>query len=78
MKNNSFEVLVVFLPIFVAVTRMTFVYNFVAPLEIMFNNGAQFENFLFFPSEMGNFRLFQQVRCEVIVKYTNCNLLDHE
>ena len=34
--------------------------------------------FLFFPSEMGNFRLFQQARCEVIVKYTNCNLLEHE
>ena len=27
---------------------------------------------------MGNFRLFQQARCEVIVKYTNCNLLEHE
>ena len=34
--------------------------------------------FLFFPSEMGNFQLFQQARCEVIVKYTNCNLLEHE
>ena len=47
VKNSSFEVLVVFLPIFVAVTKITFVYNFVAPLEIMFNNGAQFENFFF-------------------------------
>ena len=27
---------------------------------------------------MGNFWLFQQARCEVIVKYTNCNLLEHE
>ena len=27
---------------------------------------------------MGNFRLFQQARYEVIVKYTNCNLLEHE
>ena len=27
---------------------------------------------------MGNFRLFQQARCEVIVKYTNRNLLEHE
>ena len=26
---------------------------------------------------MVNFRLFQQARCEVIVKYTNCNLLEH-
>ena len=27
---------------------------------------------------MGSFRLFQQARCEVIVKYTNFNLLEHE
>ena len=27
---------------------------------------------------MGKFRLFQQARFEVIVKYTNCNLLGHE
>ena len=27
---------------------------------------------------MGNFRLFQKARCEVITKYTNCNLLEHE
>ena len=27
---------------------------------------------------MRNFRLSQQARCEVIVKYTNCNLLEHE
>ena len=40
----------------------------------MFNNGAQF---LFFPCEIGNSWLFQQARCEVIVKYTNCNLLEH-
>ena len=36
------------------------------------------KNFFFFPSEMGNLRLFQQARFEVIVKYTNCNLLEHE
>ena len=40
----------------------------------MFNNGAQF---LFFPCEIGNSWLFQQARCKVIVKYTNCNLLEH-
>ena len=34
--------------------------------------------FIFFLSEMGSFRLFQQAKCEVIVKYTNCNLLEHE
>ena len=33
---------------------------------------------LFSPSEMGNFGLFQQARCEVSVKYTNYNLLEHE
>ena len=33
---------------------------------------------MFFPSEMGNFQLFQHTRCGVIVKYTNCNLLEHE
>ena len=27
---------------------------------------------------MGNFRLFQQARCVVIVKYIYCNLLEHE
>ena len=27
---------------------------------------------------MGNFRLFQQARCKVMVKYTNYNLLEHE
>ena len=27
---------------------------------------------------MGDFWLFQQARCEVILKYTNCNLLEHE
>ena len=27
---------------------------------------------------MGKFRLFQQAKCEVIVKCTNCNLLEHE
>ena len=32
VKNSSFEMLVVFSPIFVADTKMTFVYNFVAPL----------------------------------------------
>ena len=34
--------------------------------------------FRFFPSEIRNFRLFQQARCKVIVKYTNCNLSEHE
>ena len=27
---------------------------------------------------MGNFQRFQQARCEVIVEYTNCNLLEYE
>ena len=27
---------------------------------------------------MGNFRLFEQARCKVMVKYTNYNLLEHE
>ena len=27
---------------------------------------------------MGNFSFFQQVRCEVIVKYTNLNWLEYE
>ena len=27
---------------------------------------------------MRNFWLFQQAGCEVIAKYTNCNLLEHE
>ena len=27
---------------------------------------------------MDNFQTFQQVRCEVIVKYTNRNLLEHK
>ena len=31
MKNSSFKMLVVFSPIFVADTKITFVYNFVAP-----------------------------------------------
>ena len=33
VKNSSFEMLVVFSPIFVADTKITFVYNFVAPLK---------------------------------------------
>ena len=33
VKNRSFEMLVVFSPIFVADTKITFVYNFVAPLN---------------------------------------------
>ena len=33
VKNGSFEMLVVFSPIFVADTKITFVYNFVAPLK---------------------------------------------
>ena len=32
MRNSSFKMLVVFSPIFVADTKITFVYNFVAPL----------------------------------------------
>ena len=32
VKNNSFEMLVVFSPVFVADTKITFIYNFVAPL----------------------------------------------
>ena len=34
VKNSSFEMLVVFSPIFVADTKITFVYNFVAPLNL--------------------------------------------
>ena len=33
-------------------------------------------SFFYFRSEMRNFWFFQQARCEVIVKYTNCNLLE--
>ena len=36
MKNSSFKMLVVFSPIFVADTKITFVYNFVAPLNKQF------------------------------------------
>ena len=32
LKNSSFKILVVFSPIYVADTKITFVYNFVAPL----------------------------------------------
>ena len=32
IENSSFKMLVVFSPIFVADTKITFVYNFVAPL----------------------------------------------
>ena len=34
LKNSSFEMLVVFSPIFVANTKITFVYNFLAPLTV--------------------------------------------
>ena len=34
VKNSSFEMLVVFSSIFVADTKITFVYNFVAPLNL--------------------------------------------
>ena len=27
---------------------------------------------------MGNIQFFQQTRCEVIVKYTNCSLFEHD
>ena len=33
VKNSSFEMLVVFSPIFVADTKTTFVHNFVGPLK---------------------------------------------
>ena len=33
MKNSCFKMLVVFSPVFVADTKATFVYNFVAPLK---------------------------------------------
>ena len=33
VKDSSFEMLVVFSPIFVADSKITFVYNFVAPLS---------------------------------------------
>ena len=33
MKDSSFEMLVVFLPIFVVDTKITFVYNLIAPLR---------------------------------------------
>ena len=33
VKNGSFEMLVVFSPIFVEDTKITFAYNFVAPLK---------------------------------------------
>ena len=39
---------------------------------------GKFFKISFFPFEIGNFRLFQQARCEEIVKYTNCNLLEDE
>ena len=51
-------------------------------LKIMFSYGAQcagtFLKFLSFPSELWNFQLFQQARCEVIAKYINYNLLEHD
>ena len=37
VKNSSFKMLVVFSPIFVADTKITFVYNFVASLRDHFN-----------------------------------------
>ena len=39
---------------------------------------GKFFKILFVPSETENFRHFQQARYEVIVKYTNCNLSEHE
>ena len=35
VKNSSFEMFVMFSPIFVANTKITFVYNLVAPLKLM-------------------------------------------
>ena len=42
VKNSSFKMLVVFLPIFVADTKITFSYNFVAPL-ILYKKWRDFE-----------------------------------
>ena len=36
LKNSSFEMLVVFSPIFAVDTKITFVYNFVTPLTPFF------------------------------------------
>ena len=38
MKNSSFKTLVVFPPIFVVDTKITFVYNFVALLNILLHD----------------------------------------
>ena len=38
VKNSSFKILLVFSPIFVADTKITFAYNFVAPLKILENS----------------------------------------
>lgn len=52
--------------------------------DMLFKNNVQlwcagtFLKFLSFPSELGNFQLFQQARCELIAKYINYNLLEHE
>ena len=45
VKNNSFKMLVVFLPIFVADTKITFAYNFLAPL-ILYKKWRDFEALL--------------------------------
>ena len=37
MKNSSFKIIVVFSPIFVEGTKITFVYNLVAPLIFKIN-----------------------------------------
>ena len=39
VKNSSFKMLIVFLLIFVADTKITLVYNFVAPLKLHRYNG---------------------------------------
>ena len=39
---------------------------------------GKFFKISFLPFWSGKFPVFQQARCEVIVKYTNCNLLEHE
>ena len=36
MKNRSFKMVAVFSPIFVAETKITFVYNFVTPFKVQF------------------------------------------
>ena len=41
VKNSSFEMMVVFSPIFVADTKINFVHDFVAPLRVLKENQAR-------------------------------------